>query len=147
VFDIREFRNVFNWLEVLSHNKIPDYKDLAVDLIPSISFSGELRILSPELSEISSEKYSNFVVGNVTDKNFSCLISKATELDYYRDFAEGRRICYRTCDYFSFCLGGEASNKLTENRDLKSAETTMCINSKKHLIDVVLDALMEENNE
>jgi len=99
--DIREFRKVFNWLEVLACNNITEFREMSGDLIPTISFNGELRVLSPELSEISSEKYSNFVIGNVVDTEFSHLIKDARQQLYYKEFNEGRKLCYKTCDYFS----------------------------------------------
>ncbi len=140
VIRIREFHKAVSWMESICEGTQYGASRF-VDLIPTVSWQGDVVVLSPELSGFKNLHYKDFIVGNVIDQPLRILMCQAQNSSYVQDFIAGVENCKAECKYFSFCGGGQASNKLFEHGRLEITETKFCINSKQTLIDAVLDLL------
>jgi uncharacterized protein len=109
-----------------------------IDLIPTISFKGDIFLLSPEFLDAKSKHYNNFVIGNIITGPISGFFNKKTPPRYIEDYIDGINNCSKSCEYFVACGGGYASNKFFENSDLTSTCTQFCLYSRKLLIDTIL---------
>lgn len=108
--------------------------------IISVDTKGGFSTFSPELLGHPSDRYGNFILGNVADQDAIRRAAKSAAFRRIRDdIAAGIRACKATCDYFSICGGGAPSNKLAENGSFASAATAHCELSKKAIADVLLD--------
>jgi len=141
VFRVREFARALSWMEALTSRGEWAPFDYKHDIFPTISHRGEVFMLSPELNGASGEKYGRFIAGNVLDTPLLDIVQRSYSLDYVVDSKKGVQACQATCEYFSFCLGGQASNKYYENGTMNSAETQACKNTQKYVVDVILDAI------
>lgn len=139
VFLIREFRQALGFLKFATSDVYRENDGR--DWLASVAVNGDIRVLSPEFIDTPSLVYNDFVVGNVLDGSLEQILSRARYAEYVSDFLVGVTKCAQTCDYFSFCRGGSASNKLSENGQLDSTETRYCRQSKMLLMDTVLDEL------
>jgi uncharacterized protein len=140
VLRIREFDYALGWMDAVckEHRRT---KPKPRNLWPTISANGDVFLLSPELMSAPAGERAQFVVGNVLEDEFLDIVEKAKSTQYVKDFERGVRRCERDCAYYSFCGGGQASNKYFELRTMDGTETSYCRNSKKALIDVVIASL------
>lgn len=115
--------------------------DPALVLLPTVSYKGDVVVLSPEFLGAKSNKYNDFKVGNVLDSNFHQVLDSITAVGYVKDYVDGLEKCKNSCEYFDFCGGGYASNKYFENGDLTSTATDFCNYSRRKVIDAVLKLL------
>jgi uncharacterized protein len=135
---VREFNNVFSWARyILEEN--PENLPSVIELLPSISWKGDVVFLSPEfLGYRNSKGINTFVVGNILKTRLSSLVKQHQEIDYVQEHLRGVEKCLRECSYFSYCGGGMASNKFFENGDIATTETDYCINGIQLPVDTVL---------
>lgn len=141
VIEIREISNTLYWFDDIKFDRKFNLVDYKIDLFPSIGFNGDIVLLSPELLGAKSKKYNDFVVGNVTDISIFEFESKIDEIDYVNDFSIGVTKCSLECEYFSFCKGGQASNKFFETGKLEVTETKYCRNSQQRPINAIINQL------
>jgi uncharacterized protein len=139
---VREIRQIFEFARFICVT--PDAEPPLRDWLLSIDVKGRVRAVSPELMEMRSEKYADFVIANVMTDGLSKAILKASDAAYVKDFFGGVDRCASSCDYFAFCRGGSLSNKLAELDDLASTETRYCRQSRKLLWDAFAPMLLEE---
>ena len=104
----------------------------------NIAYNGDFSTFSPELLSMESQKYSDFILGNVLKDTFEsvCQTDKFKRMN--RDIQAGVKLCQRTCQYFSVCGGGAPSNKYFENGSFNSAETLYCRYTTQILTDIIL---------
>lgn len=142
VIRVRELGNVLAWMKQICSGK-QTYYDLSsiIDLIPTISWDGNIVTLSPELHGAKSKKYNDFIVGNILDMKLQDILKKAETEIYVKEFIEGWNSCKRQCEYFEFCGGGQASNKFYEHGILNTTETIYCRNVKKRLVNSIIETL------
>ncbi|HYJ05325.1 MAG TPA: cyclophane-forming radical SAM peptide maturase AmcB [Chthoniobacterales bacterium] len=141
-FKIREFSRALFWMEAVSQDKswLPD--DFRYDIFPTVAVDGDVVMLAPELNgPYANERYPSFVIGNIHNLSLSEIISRAYATHYVKDYLKGASNCQATCEYFSFCLAGSASNKFFEHGDLTCTTTTYCENGQKAVVDAVLESL------
>lgn len=139
--EIREFSNALSWMKHVCDGDVSSSAPSQIDILPTISRDGNIIVLSPELLGDVNSTYNNFVVGNILVQTLSSIIEKPDDIDYVRDFISGVEYCRHSCEYFSFCQGGNASNKYFELGRLDGTETVACINAKKLLVDAILEAM------
>jgi uncharacterized protein len=140
VIKIREFRHVLHWMSAVCGER-DELREFKRDIFPTVAWNGDVVVLSPELNGAKSIKYGNFVVGNVCSEPLVGILAHAQAAPYVHDFLSGVSKCKEQCDYFSFCGGGQASNKFYELGEMDGTETIFCRNSKKRLVDSVLSSL------
>lgn len=136
VLKIREFDDALGWCDSLLHT--PPTIAKSRDLWPTISYSGDVFVLSPELAGAPVEHRNKFVLGNVLRYPLHEILYTSANSWYVREFTEGRQECKRTCSYYSFCGGGHASNKFFELGMINGTETAHCRNSRQAVLDAVL---------
>jgi uncharacterized protein len=91
-----------------------------------VGADGSVSTFSPELMEVSSSAYRNFIFGNILegslqDFDATLLLKRAAHA-----IASGVDACRSGCRYFAVCGGGAPVNKMTENGRLDSTETVFC---------------------
>ena len=138
LFRVREFDNFLTWSKWVVKGTPINYK---FDLLPTISVNGDVVLLSPEFLNIASNQFANFKVGNILSSSLLDITSKLDNYQYVNDFFNGIKKCEETCKYFSFCRGGQASNKYFENNNINSTETNYCIMTKQTLVDTLIETL------
>jgi uncharacterized protein len=140
---IREFDRALGWCQgrLAAGPRGPR----KTDLWPTVAYDGDVVVLSPELIAAGDE-FPSFVVGNVLARSLEEIVESARQAWYVEEFRVGRAECQRSCDYYSYCGGGHASNKLFELGTLRGTETAHCRNSRQAVLDAVLDALSTVDN-
>lgn len=138
---VREFRRILSWLRSFTKEEKIDILKRKTDFIPTINANGEVVVLSPEFLDVSSERYNDFIVGNVLRQSLDEILEAALSKSYVQDFLVGRVNCANNCDYFYSCGGGCAANKYFENGDLTTMETNYCRHSEKLLTDAILNEI------
>lgn len=137
---VREFRRTTVWLQSELHNR--QSNSIVKDLIPLISYNGEVVLLSPEFLSVDQNSLKNtFVVGNILKSSITEIIETGLNSSYVKDYILGINKCYENCKYFSYCRGGDASNKYFEKNKLDVMETNFCINTKQNLVRSILEIL------
>jgi uncharacterized protein len=140
-FRIREFDYALAWISSLSSESRSEMSKRPLDLIPTISYDGDVVVLSPEFLQVKSSEWDSFSVGNLNSEPLADILEKASRTDYVASYGVGRDNCLATCEYFEACGGGSAASKFFENRSLESTTTTYCRNGQQLLLDVVLGKL------
>jgi uncharacterized protein len=106
--------------------------------IVSVDWQGNLSTFSPELLGLQSDRYGDFVLGNVATDSLAVLAASPRLAAIHRDIAVGVERCWQTCAYFRFCGGGAPVNKLCETGSFAATETLFCRLNRQALLDVVL---------
>jgi uncharacterized protein len=135
--EIRELSMVLSWARAIQNNITSEDSEI-YNLLPTVAWNGEVYVLSPEFTGMKSAVYNNFVVGNVLRQPLQDILVSAIQAPYVVDFVEGLTSCSNSCDYFSFCRGGQASNKYFEHGTTNCTETEFCRNSKKSVIEAFM---------
>lgn len=139
---VREFSQALSWMmDICTENPQQHIFESRVDILPTISWNGNVVVLSPEFLGTKSLLYKDFIVGNVLYQSLWDIIKNAESAQYFIDFINGVHKCGETCDYFSFCRGGHAGNKFFELGKTDGTETSACRNSKQRLVDAILQTL------
>lgn len=141
VLNIREFRHAFSWVLSLDDDDQSKKEPTAIDLFPSINAEGDVVLISPEFLDVRTDRYGGFVVGNVLRNSLEEILAHAQDVEYVRDFAEGRAQCRLECPYFASCGGGCAANKFFEHGTTNATVTQFCQRSEQFLIDTVLELI------
>lgn len=136
---VREFGNALAWMSAVADFDLDT--SFSLKLLPTVANSGDVVLLSPELIGARSDLHSNFVVGNITRETLRSILGRALKVSYVDEFRRGVRACRNECEYFSFCRGGQASNKFFEHGSFEVTETAYCRNAKIRLVDGVLDSI------
>jgi uncharacterized protein len=139
--EIREISSALSWFQDIHNEKQFSLDEYKIDLFPSIGYNGEIVLLSPELLGGKSDKYDNFIVGNAEKKSVFDFEDQPYRIRYIKDFSKGIIKCQNGCEYFSFCKGGQASNKFYETGRLDVTETAYCRNSQKRPVDAIIKQL------
>jgi uncharacterized protein len=120
------------------------WRDVLLDPIPTVSSTGDVVLLSPELAGITASDYRNFQAGNVLEQSIGSMLDNAHQLRYVREFLTGLDKCEATCDFFGFCRGAQAGNRYFENGSFDTTETSYCRVSKQALITALSHTVREE---
>jgi uncharacterized protein len=132
---IREFVGVLSFAEA----SLGGARDLRpVDLLPTVTWDGDVVVLSPELAGYRDERYGDFIVGNLHRQSLREILQAATGARYVREFLEGTAECRAACRYFAYCRGGMASNRYFEHNTFTTSETTFCRTTRQAPFDTVL---------
>lgn len=109
--------------------------------IVNFDHQGNFSTFDPELLSVKTDRYGDFILGNVLRDTLAsvCYTDKFQQI--YRDMHAGVELCQQTCEYFGVCGGGAGSNKYWENGTFASAETNACNYRVKVITDIVLQQL------
>lgn len=135
---VREVNKALSFIRSVLDGQAGSWHSNIVPAFPTVMWNGDVVFLSPELAGAQSERYGNFVAGNVLETDLRQIVEYNTNQSYVRDFVNGISRCQSSCSYFNFCKGGQASNKYQERGTTDATETEFCKNSKQRLIDAVI---------
>lgn len=140
---IREFDKSLGWLNP-DRSRAGHKKESAVavrDMWPTVAWNGNVVMLSPEFLSVEPEIRKEFFVGNILEKPLYEIVSDSFNAEYVKDYFLGVVKCSGTCNYFSFCGGGRASNKYFELGKINTTETEECRNTKMLLVDSISEVI------
>ena len=138
-FKLREFENICSAIYCNSRLENTDMNKPFV--IVNIDSKGNFSTFDPELLGVNTDRYGQFILGNVLKDTFESVCDSEKFRQMYRDMAAGVASCRETCQYFGLCGGGAGSNKYWENGTFNSTETKACRYRIKVITDVVLAGL------
>jgi uncharacterized protein len=138
-------REVEHLLEYLALSPTARAASVLHDPIPTIGWDGNTVLLSPELLGARSEKYHDFIAGNVLTDSLPVIIGRAAGLAYVQEFREGVGRCRAGCDFFAFCQGAHAGNRYFEHGDFLATETEHCRTSVQAVVLALHDIKSERS--
>ncbi|MEX3104913.1 cyclophane-forming radical SAM peptide maturase AmcB [Streptomyces sp. ST1020] len=131
---VREVERLAEYLQLIRSGRRAAWDGRRLDPIPTVSWKGDVVLLSPELADTAAPEYGGFVAGNILDRPLPEILRDAHRLRYVRDFLTGLDRCQAECEFFDFCRGAQAANRYFENGDLTTTETTYCRVSRQALV-------------
>ncbi|MFJ2744821.1 cyclophane-forming radical SAM peptide maturase AmcB [Streptomyces sp. NPDC087440] len=131
---VREVARLAEYLQLIRSGQRAEWDRRRLDPIPTISYKGDVVLLSPELADTTAPAYKDFVAGNILDRSLTTILRQAHRLRYVRDFLTGLDRCEAECEFFDFCRGAQAANRYFENGSLTSTETNYCRVSRQALV-------------
>ncbi|MEU9189891.1 cyclophane-forming radical SAM peptide maturase AmcB [Streptomyces sp. NPDC048484] len=131
---VREVDRLAEYLQLIRSSRRAEWDRRLLDPIPTVSWKGDVVLLSPELADTTAPEYGDFVAGNILDQPLAEILRDAHRLRYIRDFLTGLDRCQAACEFFDFCRGAQAANRYFENGSLKSTETNYCRVSRQALV-------------
>lgn len=135
---VREFDRVLDFARASLDGR---YAELPVDPMPTITHRGEVVLLSPELAGFRDERYSDFVVGRLSEDSLTTALARGLDASYVKEHLEGTQRCRDVCVYFDFCRGGPASNRYFEHKDFLTNETDFCRHSRQAPFEVLVGTM------
>ncbi|GAA2259039.1 GRRM system radical SAM/SPASM domain protein [Kitasatospora cystarginea] len=141
---VRELARLGNYLHAKRTGQKASRDTFLIDPIPTISTTGDVVLLSPELAGIAAPAYDDFRAGNVLQQSLASILDDADQLRYVDEFLTGLEKCEATCQFFDFCRGAQAGNRYFENGRLDTTETNYCRVSRQALITALSDTVREE---
>jgi uncharacterized protein len=139
--EVREFHGLARFITSGDPCFLSGNQENAPLAIVTIDCAGNLSAFSPELLGAKSERYGDFLLGNVLHEDLDAIVAGRAFRRLQADVAKGVARCRETCGYFGLCGGGSPSNKFFENGSLASTETMHCKLSKMAIVDAVLKDL------
>jgi uncharacterized protein len=139
--NIRELDRLAHYLRTIRAGKRAAWEAHRFDPLPTISYTGDVVLLSPELAGIRDRRYGDFIAGNVLEQSLSAILGGASQLRYVTEFIRGLSACHATCSFFDFCRGATAGNRYFENGDFSSTETNYCRVSRQELVQALVSTI------
>lgn len=137
-----KFREVWSNLRSITMGTEEPYNMTNKPLgIVNIDVRGNVSTFCPELVAATSQKYGDFVMGNILNDSLADLVEHPVFQLVYQEIEKGRALCRQTCPYWNYCGGGAPSNKFFEHGRFDVAETTTCRIHKQATVDVLVDYL------
>jgi uncharacterized protein len=136
---VREFHSMFG--EILSRNPNRTRSLVEPFIHLNVDWQGNVSTFSPELLPQTSERFGNFVFGNLRHDELSAVAESPRLAELQREIDEGVDRCRDECAYFALCGGGAPSNKLAEHGTFAATETMYCRVNVKVLADIVLEII------
>lgn len=138
-FKLREFEIICSAIYCDSRLENTDMNKPFV--IVNIDANGNFSTFDPELLGVNTDRYGQFILGNVLQNTFESVCQSNKFQHMYQDMTAGVALCRQSCQYFGLCGGGAGSNKYWENGTFNSAETQACRDRIQIITDVVLAGL------
>jgi uncharacterized protein len=139
--NIREIERV---AQLLRGDAVPHNEQVEPWDVVAIAANGDVTSFSPDFMELRVPDYQNFCFGNILEKNFEELANSELFKRTVEEIHIGVETCRLRCNYFGICGGGSPSNKMAENRSLRSGETLFCKLSIQAPADALVEFLTEE---
>ena len=139
VFKLREFETVCTLAYTGDRlDKTDMNKPFA---IVNFDHQGNFSTFDPELLSVKTERYGDFILGNVLKDSLESVCYSQKFWQIHQDMAAGVNLCRQTCEYFGVCGGGAGSNKYWEKGTFACTETNACNYRIKVITDIVLAEL------
>jgi uncharacterized protein len=131
---VRDTARLAEYLHLIRAGRRAEWDRRRLDPIPTVSWKGDVVLLSPELADTRAPAYDDFLAGNILHQPLADILGAAHRLRYVRDFLTGLDRCQAECQFFDFCRGAQAANRYFENGSLASTETNYCQVSRQALV-------------
>jgi len=138
-FKLREFEVICNL--IYCDRRLTNTDMNKPFVIVNIDANGNFSTFDPELLGVQTQRYGQFILGNVLQDTFASVCKSDKFQHIYRDMSAGVERCRQTCQYFGLCGGGAGSNKYWENGTFNSTATKACNYRVKVVTDIVLEGL------
>jgi uncharacterized protein len=109
--------------------------------IPTVSWDGQVVLLSPELLGITDPRYGDFIAGNILHQPLTDMLARAGDLRYVTEFVTALSGCADHCAFYDFCRGAQAGNRYFEHATFNVRETTYCRTTRQALVRAAADHL------
>jgi len=109
--------------------------------ILNFDVDGNFSTYCPELVAAKSDKYGDFIMGNILHDGLNDLLTNRVFQLVNREVEAGLALCEQTCPYWNHCGGGEPSSKFFQHGRFDVSETTTCRVHKQATVDVLVDYL------
>ena len=109
--------------------------------IVNIDVQGNISTFDPELLSVSTDRFGDFIFGNVFDTSLAAILETPKFNLIQREIAAGVEACRASCEHFGICGGGAGSNKYWEHGRFDGTETQHCRYRVKLVADVVLSGM------
>ena len=113
-------------------------------VIVNVDARGNVSSFDPELLAVHTERFGDFVFGNVLNDRLVDLAANPKFQAVQAEIAAGVDACRSSCAYFGLCGGGAGSNKYWEHGRFDGTETQHCRYRIQLVADVVLDGMERE---
>lgn len=143
---IREVERLAEYLRLVRSGRRAEWDRRRLDPIPTVSWKGDVVLLSPELADTTAPEYDDFAAGNLLHRPLAEILRNAHSLRYVRHFLIGLDRCEATCAFFDFCRGAQAANRFFENGSLTTTETNYCRVSRQALVTALSTLAIAEEN-
>ncbi|MBK6697280.1 MAG: GRRM system radical SAM/SPASM domain protein [Myxococcales bacterium] len=137
---IREFEKVFAALRSPRFGHLRANMQNRAGHVLTVGWDGSFSTWSPELLGGVHPDLGSLALGTSLEGGLDAR-ARARLAVFQDEIGRGIAKCERTCEYFSFCLGGVPANKLGEHGRFDGTETMFCRLTEKVMTDVLLDAL------
>ncbi|MEX2982816.1 cyclophane-forming radical SAM peptide maturase AmcB [Streptomyces sp. C36] len=142
---LRELERLSEYLSLARGGRKAEWHSRLLDPIPTVTWNGDVVLLSPELADTTDGAYSDFLAGNVREQTIAQMLRQAPRLRYVRDFLTGLELCRTECEFFDFCRGAQAGNRYFENGSLATTETNYCRVSCQALVMALSTTVKKEH--
>lgn len=142
---VRELERLAGYLKLVRAGRKAEWDERRLDPIPTISWKGDVVLLSPELADATAPEYGDFLAGNILEQSLAEILGNAHRLRYVRDFLTGLDRCQAGCEFFDFCRGAQAANRYFENGSLATTETNYCRVSRQALVTALATLATKES--
>ncbi|MBL1208211.1 cyclophane-forming radical SAM/SPASM peptide maturase GrrM/OscB [Geminocystis sp. GBBB08] len=143
-FIVREFEILISL--IYSGNRLKNTDMNKPFMIVNYDYQGNFSTFDPELLSVKTEKYGDFIFGNVLTDTLESICETEKFKAIYQEMNKGVKLCSDNCNYFGICGGGAGSNKYWENGTFASTETQACRYRIKILTDVLVSAMEKSLN-
>ncbi|BAQ66843.1 cyclophane-forming radical SAM/SPASM peptide maturase GrrM/OscB [Geminocystis sp. NIES-3709] len=138
-FIVREFEILISL--IYSGNRLTNTDMNKPFVIVNFDYQGNFSTFDPELLSVKTDKYGDFIFGNVLKDSLESICETEKFKTIYKDINDGVKLCSDNCSYFGICGGGAGSNKYWENGTFASMETQACRYRIKILTDVLVSTI------
>ncbi|MFD7893687.1 cyclophane-forming radical SAM peptide maturase AmcB [Streptomyces sp. NPDC059743] len=145
--EVRELEYLGEYLRMIRAGQRVDWDRRRLDPIPTVSWNGDVVLLSPELADTIDAEYGNFLAGSVLDRPLTDILGGAHRLRYVQEFLAGLEGCRAGCEFFDFCRGAQAANRYFENGSLATTETNYCRVTRQALVTALSTVAAKEKEE
>lgn len=91
------------YLHLIRTGQRAEWDRRLLDPIPTVSWKGDVVLLSPELADTQAPEYDSFRAGNILEQPLAEILRGAHRLHCVRDFLIGSDRCRAECEFFGFC--------------------------------------------
>ncbi|MFM7311606.1 MAG: cyclophane-forming radical SAM/SPASM peptide maturase GrrM/OscB [Cyanobium sp.] len=110
-------------------------------VIVNVDARGQLSSFDPELLAVHTERFGDFVFGNVLHDRIVDVARTAKFQAVQAEIEAGVQACRSGCEYFGLCGGGTGSNKYWEHGRFDGTATQHCRFRIQLVADVVLEGM------
>jgi uncharacterized protein len=145
---IREFSNIVRKLLSLNNRteNVTNITNVPLGLL-TFDYLGNYSTFCPELAGAKSEKYHDFVMGNVFTDPINCIFENPVFQLVNEEVQAGVQACKNSCffwGFWGFCGGGAPANKFFEHGRFDVTTTLACRIHKGVLVDVIMEYLEDK---